>query len=199
MKFNLLIFFLIFSSISFSQNIKTGLYEDGLKIAFDSITKKVTGYYESYTGLDFDTNKPKFSCRFYLEGKLIDTLIHLETYYPGDKKTEFIQGKIQILNRNQIALSLNSNHGGCWNVQNFTEEQIKFELEVEKKWTQIRFIKVDKSYFYSEKSTQKRKKSYLIKNNFVCVEKIENEWAFCTFYGEKTTSGWILVSDLNSI
>ena len=199
MKKNIILFFLFFSFSSFSQNISSGLYEDGLRLAIDTISKKITGYYASYSGLDFETNKPKFSCIFYLEGKMIDSICQVETYFPSDKSRDFIQGKIQLLNNNKITLQLKNNHGGCLNIQNLVDEPVEFELEIQNKWTSVRYVVVDKTYFYSEKSIQKIKKSYLIKNNFVCIDKIENEWAFCTFYGEKITSGWILSKDLNSI
>lgn len=52
---------------------------------------------------------------------------------------------------------------------------------------------------YSDKSVDKKQNSYITKNNFVCIDKIEGEWVFCTFYGKTITKGWIRNEDLNKI
>ena len=121
------------SNISFSQTIQSGEYDSVLKLAYDSTTKKLTGYYENYSGLDEATGNPKFSCIFYIQGTITGSLFAVDTYYHADK------------------------------------------------------------------SIDKKQKSYLIKNDFVCIDKIEDEWAHCTYYGKKITKGWIKTADLNKI
>ncbi len=186
------------SNISFSQTIQSGEYDSVLKLAYDSTTKKLTGYYENYSGLDEATGNPKFSCIFYIQGTITGSLFAVDTYYPNNT-SDLIKGNIQIFNNKTAGIKLHEEHGGCWNVQHFADEQVKFSLERQITWTQIRFITIDKTYFYADKSIDKKQKSYLIKNDFVCIDKIEDEWAHCTYYGKKITKGWIKTADLNKI
>jgi hypothetical protein len=188
---------LLLSTISFGQKIVTGEYNFGLKLAYDNKTNKLTGYFENYTGLDEATNNPKFSCIFYIEGIIEGNIVKIKTYYPTDKLDDIIFGTLELANSKTVTIKLPEEHGGCWNVQHFADEPAKFTLEKDLAWVQIRFINADKTYFYSDKSTNKKQKSYLVKNNFVCIDKIEGDWAHCTFYGKKITKGWIKTEDLN--
>lgn len=189
---------LCFSINSFGQTIVSGEYDSGLKLAYDHKTNKLTGYFESYTGLDEETGNPKFSCIFYIQGTITGGQFTVDTYYPNDKD-DIIKGNIQIINDTTVTIKLPEEHGGCWNVQHFVDEQVKFIIEKNIAWTQIRFITTEKAYFYSDRSVDKKQKSYLVKNDFVCVDKIEGDWAFCTYYGKRTTKGWIKTADLNII
>jgi hypothetical protein len=186
------------SNISFGQTIVSGEYDSGLKLAYDSITNKLTGYFENYTGLDEETGNPKFSCIFYIQGTITGGQFSVDTYYPNDT-SDIIKGDIQIINDKTASIKLPEEHGGCWNVQHFADDQVKFSLEKHIAWTQIRFITCDKTYFYSDKSIDKKQKSYIVKNDFVCIDKIEDEWAFCTYYGKSITKGWVRTADLNKI
>ena len=90
-------------------------------------------------------------------------------------------------------------HGGCWNVQHFADEHVKFDLEKQNAWCQIRYVTTNKTYFYSNNSFEKKKKYYLIKNDIVFIEKILNDWAYCSFNGKTIIKGWIRIADLNNI
>lgn len=186
------------STFSFGQTIVAGEYDSGLKLAYDSKTKKLTGYFENYTGWDEETNNPKFSCIFYIQGTITSNQFTVNTYYPNDT-SDIIKGNIQIINNTTASIKLPEEHGGCWNVQHFADTQVKFSLEKQTTWTQIRFITTNRSYFYSNKSIGKKQKSYLVKNNFVCIDKIEDDWAYCTYYGKVITKGWIRTADLNKL
>ncbi len=186
------------SNISFGQTIVSGEYDSGLKLAYDSITNKLTGYFENYTGLDEETGNPKFSCIFYIQGTVTARQFTVDTYYPNDS-SDIIKGNIQIINDKSASIKLAEEHRGCWNVQHFADDQEKFSLEKHIAWTQIRFITSYKTYFYSDKSINKKLKSYIVKNDFVCIYKIEGDWAYCTYYGKTITKGWIKTADLNKI
>jgi hypothetical protein len=190
---------LFLTSICIGQNILSGEYYSGLKLAYDSTTNKLTGYFEEYTGLDEQTGNPKFSCIFYLEGTITGNQFKIDTYYPNDISHDLIKGYIQIINDKTVSIKLPEEHEGCWNVQHFVDEPVNFVLEKETSWVQIRFVNTDKMYFYSDKSIDKKRKSYLVKNDFVCIDKIEGEWAYCTYYGKAITKGWIRNIDLNKI
>ncbi len=199
MKILLTLIALIFlSKYTIGQKLTSGDYDRGLKLAFDLNTNKLTGYFENFTGWDEKTGNPKFSCVFYIQGTITGNQFTVETYYPNDSD-DLIKGNIQLLNNSSLTLKLPEEHGGCWNVQHFADEPVKFNLTKQENWFQIRYVCANKAYFYTDKSTGKKRKAYIIKNNFVCIEKIENDWAFCTYLGKTITKGWIRITDLNKV
>lgn len=189
----------IFSNLGFGQKLISGEYDFGMKLSYDAASNTLTGYFENYTGLDEETQNPKFSCIFYIEGKVTGKKFSIKTYYPEDKKDDMISGTIEIIDNKSIKISLPEEHGGCWNVQHFADKPEPFYLEHKTNWTQIRYIDKAKSFFYKDTSNSSLTKMYLLKGDFVCIDKIENGKAFCTYFGKKTTKGWINVSDLNKL
>jgi hypothetical protein len=190
---------LLLSNLTFGQKIISGEYDFGMKLSYDSASNTLTGYFENYTGLDEETQNPKFSCIFYIEGKVTGKKFAIKTYYPADKKDDLISGTIEILDTKTIKIKLPEEHGGCWNVKHFADQPEEFGLEKKTNWTQIRYIDKPKSYFYKDQSNANQTKIYLLKGDIICVDKIENGKAFCTYFGKKITKGWINISDLNKI
>ncbi|MFN0047661.1 MAG: hypothetical protein ACKVOU_00910, partial [Cytophagales bacterium] len=161
---------LIFSCQLFAQKITPGEYEFGLKLAYDSKTNKLTGYFESYSGWDETTKKARFSCIFYLEGQMGGNSSEIKTYYPTQNVDEIVQGELKLITKKSIGIKLDDEHGGCWNVHHFADKPEKFELEKAYGWIQIRYVESEKTYFYLDKSEDTKLKSYLVKSDFVCVE-----------------------------
>lgn len=194
-------YFLLFSNITLGQHIlKSGDYDNGLRLAYDSQSNKITGYYENFTGWNEDTKTPRFSCIFYIEGDFSGQKTTIKTYFPEDNKNEdTIEGYMEVVNEETINIKLPEDHGGCWNVQHFADKPEAFKLEKNFNWIQIRYVNTTKSYFYKEQSNDKKLKSYLIKGDIVFIEKIENEWVFCSYFGKKTIKAWLKVSDLNKL
>lgn len=184
---------------TFGQSIVPGDYGDGFTLAYDSTTKKLTGYYENYTGYDEHTGNPRFSCVFYIEGTVTGKKIQVQTYSPTDKKDDLIQGAFEIVTNRRVQIKLPQEHGGCWNVEHFADSSVEFALEKEQPWIQIRYVNAAKANFYSDKSEDKRLKAYILKGDVVYVEKIEQEWAYCTYNGKKVTKGWLKVAELNKL
>jgi hypothetical protein len=189
----------ISATLAFGQPVISGNYELGLKLSYDSTTKKITGYFENYTGWDDESKAPKFSCIFYIEGTLTGKKFNIATYYPEDKKEDLINGTIQIITNKKVQIKLPEDHGGCWNVQHFADAPADFALEKQQAWIQVRYVAIAKTYFYSNRSDDTRLNAYLVKNNFVCIGKIEQGWAYCTYFGTQITKGWIKLSDLNKL
>jgi hypothetical protein len=80
---------LLFNSV-FGQQIISGDYAAGLALSYDSTNKRVTGYFENYTGIDEQTNNPRFSCIFYIEGTVTGQKFIVKTYSPIDKEDDLI-------------------------------------------------------------------------------------------------------------
>lgn len=83
--------------------------------------------------------------------------------------------------------------------QPIANDPVSFALEKKQAWTQIRYVTAAKAYFYNDRSDTMRLRSYLLKDNFVCIDRIEQGWAWCTYFGKKTTKGWLKLSDLNQL
>ena len=189
---------LLSASISNAQSFKTGAYSFGLRLAYDKTSNKLTGYFEDYTGLDEETGAPRFSCIFYIEGEVKNNQFSISTYYPFDDPSEAIEGTLTFIDDNQVAIKLSEEHGGCWNVMHFADkEPTKFQLEKQQKWVKVSYIKSEKAFFHKDKSIDNKQKAYLIKGDFVCIEKIDGEWAYCTYFSDKTTSGWIPIKHIH--
>lgn len=188
---------------SFGQGPVSGEYESGLKLAYDNNKKVLSGYFESYTGWDERTKKPRFSCIFYIQGKSTGRKSIISTYYPLDSSGDLIVGTIEVIDGETVRIRLPENHGGCWNVQNFTDDSIdiaKFSIKNKANWFQVRYVQTDKTFFYKDRLPRHKMKSYLLKGNFVCIDTINGKWAHCTYYGQKlTTSGWLRLDDLSDI
>lgn len=184
-------------SVSFGQ-IPSGEYNSGLTLAFDPKTKQLTGFYENHTGWDEQTKAPTFSCVFYMEGVLQDSS-KITTYYPAYKSEDMIEGILKIANDSTITIKLMEDHGGCSNVQNFAYDPVVFTVTKKMNFIQVRYITAEKTFFHSDKSADKKLKAYLIKGDYTYVEIVENEWAYCAFYGKKVTKGWVRIADLNTL
>lgn len=188
-----------FSNLVSGQTLVSGEYEFGMNLSYDESSKILTGYFENYSGWDDETKNPRFSCIFYIEGKVTGKKITVKTYYPENKSDDVILGTVQIINNKTIKIKLPEEHGGCWNVQHFADEPEQFDLKKKTNWIQIRYVDKNKSFFFKENSNLSKTKIYLVKGDIVYVEKIENGKAFCTYKGKKTTKGWINTSDLNTL
>jgi hypothetical protein len=187
----------LFALVSLGQSVASGQY-GALSLAFDPTTKILTGYFEDQTGWDEATKAPRFSCVFYIKGVVTGKKCQVTTYYPDDKIGDTIVGEMELINDQTVSIKLPADHGGCWNVQHFADEPVSFTLINRSESIQIRYVTQNKAYFYSSKAKHKRLKLFVVKNDFVCVEKTEGSWAYCSFYGDKkVTKGWMKTADLN--
>ena len=194
-----ILLFLIFSSINILGQIKSGEYEDGLNLAYNKKTNRLTGYFESYTGYDEETKDSKFSCIFYIEFQHKKNKIEITTYFPKHKEEDIIKGEFRIIKPTQIQIKLEDEHGGCWNVQHFNDKLETFNLDTEKKWIEIRYINIPKSYFYSEKNEISKQRAFLIKGDVIFIDTIDGNWVHCIYKGKKITQGWIKLDELNTL
>ncbi len=192
-----LVLALLLTSCSVSGQIESGEYEDGLKLAYNPSTGLVTGVYENYSGYDEGTGNPKFSCIFYIHGFIKGNISEIETYYPLEKSEEMITGEIKRIEENEISIKLNDQHGGCWNVWDFSDDLTNFKLQKNKDWIEIRYIVIEKAFFYTEKQESTKRKAYIQEGDLIFVDQIEDEWIHCSFYGKTVTQGWIKLNSAN--
>ena len=174
----------------------SGVYAE-LKLAFNKSTNQVTGFYENGTGYDETTGQPRFSCIFYIEGKLAGNKATINTYFPLNK--DVITGVLIVENK-AVKIQLPEEHGGCWNVEHFADkEPAAFALDQAMLWIQIRYAVAGKAYFYSDQQEAAKRNAYILKGDVVYIEKMNNGWVYCSYSGKTTTKGWMRESDLNKL
>jgi len=175
----------------------SGEYNSILKIAFNPKNNLITGFFEDYTGYDESGGNAKFSCIFYLKGTYNGHSCEIETYYPINIDSDKIIGTLKIFDSKRLSIKLDKEHGGCWNVFHFADDFVDFELSKKTDWLEIRYIDIDKSYFYKDKNEESKQKAYLIKGDIVYIDNIENDWVHCIFNGKSTSEGWIKKETIN--
>ncbi|PLX12577.1 MAG: hypothetical protein C0597_13035, partial [Marinilabiliales bacterium] len=190
-KLGILALLLILSSCHSNGQIKSGIYDNGLKLAYNPSTNSLTGIFENYSGYDENTGNHRFSCIFYIQGFLLNNASEIETFYPLDKSETLIAGELNRLEDSIISIKLNEEHGGCWNVWNFADDFSKFSLEESKNWLEIKYVVIEKAFFYHEKIESTKRKAYVLKGDLVFIDKIESDWIHCNFYGKTVTQGWL--------
>jgi len=183
----------------FSQKIVSGIYSSGLNLAFDELTGRVTGFYHNESGYDEKTGTAQFSCTFYFSGTVESKQGKIVSFYQGDSVPDSIPGTLELGINDQLTISLNSEHGGCWNVQSFTADPVSFSLYKAVSWSQIRYVtgsNVD--LFKDERGTS----AFNIKLPFgsvLGISGIKGDFARCTLLNsaDDVIEGWIKTHDLN--
>ncbi|WP_118974751.1 hypothetical protein [Taibaiella koreensis] len=189
---------LLFTFSARSQSIRTGSYDE-LDIAYNPATQMITGYFESATGYDEGTDHPKFSCAFYLEGKVTGGKAKIRTYYPAQPLDDVIDGTLETGGDKTIKVHLAEEHGGCWNVQHFADEEpAVFTFDEAQPWIEIRYVKNTKAYFHDKPSATTTRKAFVVKGDVVRISKVQDGFALCSYNGGKqVTTGWLSLQDLN--
>lgn len=187
--------FLLCSFVAQSQQrFISGTYDNGFHVVQVDKTH-IKGYFESYTGMDETTGKPYFSCIFMLEGISKDNDHYmLKTYYPFD--TDTIRGELLVADTNMIHFLLDTDHGGCYNVQSFSGGWQTFMLNKKTPVINYGYVRSDKTYFHQSPDPKTKRKGYILKGEFVGIEKVQGSFAYCVYEGEKVTKGWVLRKDL---
>lgn len=198
MKISITLFFVFALVFPLKSQIISGFYSPSLKLAYNPTTNEVFGYFNDQTGYDEETRQSRFVCEFYFVGEYNSNEIKIKSFYPGEGSATIVHGSLVQLGPNEIQIQLKEDHGGCGNVKHFTEEAVRFELMDRSNWIEIKFISKNRAYFYKEVNSSLPSKSYLIQRDIVCIDRIEGRMAHCIYFGEKHTSGWISLSDLNN-
>ncbi len=173
----------------------SGEYADGLMLAFDKQHKRLTAYFENYTGWDERFKWPRFSCIFYIEAKeAASSPAVIKTWYPQDKTV--IAGNLSWSDDDSasIFIKLASEHGGCFNVQPFSREKVLFELMEPTDWLAIEIVKPKKAYFHRQPIAKSKTRAYVIARDVVKVIKTKPDWVYAEYRHYETgriTRGWL--------
>jgi hypothetical protein len=165
---------------------------------------ELSGYYSSATGAG------RFSCIFYVRGKLNADTARITTWFPKDR--EQIRGELKFVvedGKPGVNIKLESAHGGCWNVNPEFDEAHGSTLLLDQPgdWLFIRVVSAAKAYFHSAPDAQTKQKAYVVLSDAVRVFKSQPGWIEAEFHGEcidnacarrKIKRGWLKEADLFS-
>lgn len=201
-----------FGAPAFAQSIptgKSGFYDPAFAIGVDKSSGTVTGYFESSTGWDETTKAPRFSCMFFLSGKLQGDAYQITTWFPGEKDNH-IKGQLKFVagakTRAEMRIRLEGEHGGCWNVYPLREmNDDKLPLTRRGEWVAVGVVSSRRAFFHRAPDLQAREKAYLTRGDMILVYKVEQGWVDAEYIkgwmsGEfgQTKRGWIKEADLFS-
>ncbi len=174
--------------------IATGAYEDSLLVGYDPGSNIVTGHFSMEMGL-----QPRFSCIFYLEGRLKGSSAQVRTYYPATPTEDEITGVLTLDGPNRVQIALPSEPGGCWNVWHFADKDqpADFTLDKAAPWIAVAVARGPKTYFYDAPASPTRRKAYVVKGDGLGVRATRPGWLQVDYVGgAKTISGWIKQADV---
>jgi len=147
--------------------------------------------------MNADNSAPLFSCIFYLSGIVDGDEMDIITHYPND--IQQINGKLKIVSSTEVEIYLTEEHGGCFNVQHFSDEPVKFELEEASEAIRISYVAVKRAFLYKERKALEKSSGYLIERDVIFIDKIDGDWCHGTFNGESVSSGWVKSEDLRPV
>ena len=158
----------------------------------------VTGSFEGHGGWDERRSAPMFHCTFYLFGEVRGDTFPITTWYPG--REDGIQGRLTFLVHNgrpEVRIKLDTEHGGCWNVQHFADEKgAEFALEKPGRWAAIRVVSAKRAYFHTSADPKTKRKAYVIAGDVLRVFNIQDGWLDAEYGTERITRGWIKEADV---
>jgi hypothetical protein len=152
----------------------------------------VTGYFDSATGLDQGTGEPLFRCAFYLTGKLVGHRASITTWFPRDGGPT-IRGTLEVAealaDRTTVSVGLESEHGGCWNVQRFADPQpAVFFRDAPGEWIGVRVVGASRARFYAEPDGPFVGKTYAVRGDLALVLARTSGWVRARVH---ETVGWL--------
>jgi hypothetical protein len=66
-----------------------------------------------------------------------------------------------------------------------------------KNWLEIRYVIIDKAYFYGDTNENSIKKAYILKGDIVFIDQYKDGWIHCEYHGKAITKGWIKLNAIN--
>jgi hypothetical protein len=171
---------------------------EGLLLAVDPDSGTLTGYFEMYGGEDEDSGGPRFSCVFFLRGRIEGSPPYaIATWYPEPSPQAPIAGTITPT-ADGVEIHLAQEHGGCWNVEHFADAApARIALE-HGPWRAIRVVAADKAYFHDAADAATRRQAYVTEHDAVRVHALAEGWVDAEYVGEdgRATRGWLREADL---
>jgi hypothetical protein len=158
----------------------------------------LTGFFDSSTG------RGKFSCTFFVSGKLKGASARVDTWFPENRDRKMvIPGVLEGSSDDEapeIRLKLEEDHGGCWNVQRFAPDPATFPLTEKGSWQAIGVVASPKAYFYDSPASPKPRKAFAVTGNALRIFETRGGWVRAEYVSPESrrTRGWVQKSELFS-
>lgn len=181
---------------------RSGNYDNLLLIGVDENSGELTGYFEESVGWDERAKSPRFTCAFFLYGRLRGDAYEIATWYPdmGDP----INGKLKFVtvdNLSRAQIKLEELPGGCGMAHPSLAQDGGDELELSAhgNWTSVRAVSAKQAFFHKATDSRTKTKAYVVRGDAIRVFRVQNGWVEAEFRAigsNKETRGWIKESDL---
>jgi hypothetical protein len=174
--------------------VKTGIYEDAVVLAYDSVSSEISGFTTMAEHDDQNKSKVVRSCYLLFKGKYTgDEKCHVDIFAGSDPE-RIATGFVSIAN-NKLTLTTNTEISYCEDFLNLTSGET-FPFKEHKPYIFCKSISKNKTYIYSTPADSAITKMYLIKNDYVAALKFSGQWIFVEYLGKKIIRGWIKNEDL---
>lgn len=184
---------------------RSGNYDNLLLIGVDENSGELTGYFEDAVGWDESTKSPRFTCAFFLYGRLRGDAYEITTWYPemGDP----IKGQLKFVtvdNLSRAQIKLEELPGGCGMAHPSLTQDGGDELELSApgNWTSVRAVSAKQAFFHKATDSRTKTKAYVVRGDAIRVFRVQNGWVEAEFGAadsNKVTRGWIQESDLFTV
>ena len=181
---------------------RSGDYDNLLLIGVDENSGVLTGYFEDSVGWDERTQTPRFTCAFFLYGRLRGDAYEITTWYPG--MGDPIKGQLKFVtvdNLSRAQIKLEELPGGC-GMAHPSLAQVDgdaLQLSAPGNWTSVRAVSARRAFFYRATNSRTKKKAYVVRGDAIRVFRVQNGWVEAEFGAigiNKETRGWIKESTL---
>lgn len=181
---------------------RSGNYDNLLLIGVDENSEELTGYFEDAVGWDESTKSPRFTCAFFLYGRLRGDAYEITTWYPemGDP----IKGELKFVTVDKISraqIKLEELPGGCGMAHPSLTQDGGDELELSApgNWTSVRAVSAKQAFFHKATDSRTKTKAYVVRGDAIRVFRVQNGWVEAEFGArgsKKEPRGWIQESAL---
>lgn len=173
---------------------KTGIYEDAVVLAYDSVSSEISGFTTTDERDDDNKNKIVRSCYVFFKGKYTGEPKSQVDFFAGSDPEKITTGYVSFSN-NKLTLSTDTEIRYCEDFLNLLDGET-FPFKTVKPYIFCRSIGKNKATIYSKAADSAKTKMYLVKNDYVAVLKISDQWVLIEYLGKKLIQGWIKREDL---
>lgn len=182
----------------YSQAIHTGIYNWGtMLIAVDSISGRLSGYYENSTGIDEQAQTAKYTCIFLFSGKYSAGEKNIPIFCYSTFGKDSIAGEIMIESDKKIRMKFEREPNGCPNVEKFTEKLSPvFQFTEKEEWKRITAVKNEKVFIYNQADEMAKTRRYFVKGDCIKILEEKGNWLKVDFGdASKIVIAWIKKED----
>jgi hypothetical protein len=172
----------------------TGSYEDAVQVAYDSVTKELSGYVKMEISREDQPKKVYRSCAVMFIGKLVGPGKAAVDYY-NSPDVEKVTAGDAVFKGGSVSLSAQSGQGYCNDILGLTEG-VDMNFSKGRPYIGCRAVNKPKTYLYSAAVDSCKTRMYLVKGDFIMILGVKENWVNVEYLGKKVISGWVRKDEL---